>query len=116
MSNEISKRILEDMLDYSVALVKYVEKQRLPRSIVDQVTRSSTSIGANYAEAQDASSKKDFASKIYIAKKESAETSYWLKFIEKYLGTSKEISVFIDKAQKFTMTLQKILVSLREKS
>lgn len=116
MSNEISKQILEEMLDHSVAAIKFIEDKKLSKSIVDQVTRSVTSVGANYSEAQDASSKRDFLNKIYIAKKESAETLYWLKLVERLLGASAEITQLQDKTQRFTMILQKILNSSREKS
>lgn len=115
MSNEISRKIEDEMLEHEVAVIRFAELQQLPRSVLDQLVRSVTSIGANYAEAQDASSKKDFINKIYIAKKEANETKHWLKFVEKYAGTSTELDNFIDKTQKFLMTLQKILNSTRNK-
>ncbi len=60
--------------------------KRLPRSLVmdplvSQVVRSSTSIGANYAEADEAVSKKDFRDKIGTCKKEARETKHWLRMI-----------------------------------
>ena len=116
MSNEISKKISEDMVDHSIAVIRYIESQRLPKSVVDQLTRAVTSVGANYTEAQDSASKKDFANKIFIAKKESAETSYWLRFVEKYCGITDELQKLHDDTQKFTMILQKILTSLRSPS
>jgi four helix bundle protein len=56
----------------------------LPRTVcniedVKQVVRSSGSIGANYIEANEASSKKDFQMRIRISRKESKETGYWLR-------------------------------------
>ncbi|HET8709179.1 MAG TPA: four helix bundle protein [Candidatus Saccharimonadales bacterium] len=116
MSNEISKQILEEMLDHGVLVIKFVENKPLHKSIVNQIIRSATSVGANYSEAQDASSKKDFLNKIYIAKKESAETTYWLKLIARLLGESSELSALQDRTQRFTMILQKILNSSRAKS
>lgn len=116
MSNEISKKIEDEMLDYEVAIVKFAETQQLPTRIIEQITAAVTAIGANYAEAQDASSKKDFINKIYIAKKEANETKHWLKFIAKYRGESDEIFEYIDKTQRFLMILQKILNSTRSKS
>ena len=41
--------------------------------------RSSTSIGANYCEANGASSRRDFAHRTYICKQEANETKYWLR-------------------------------------
>ena len=48
------------------------------RSLVVQLIRSSTSIGANMMEASEAQSSKDFSSKLCIALKEAKETAYWL--------------------------------------
>jgi len=49
--------------------------------LVTQCVRSGTSIGANYCEANDAESKKDFRHKIGICRKESKETKHWLRMI-----------------------------------
>jgi len=46
-----------------------------------QLVRAGTSIGANYCEADEAESKKDFVHKIGLCKKESRETKYWLRMI-----------------------------------
>lgn len=51
--------------------------------LVDQFVRASTSIGANYAEANEGVSKKDFRNKIGLCKKEANETKYWLRMIAK---------------------------------
>ena len=49
--------------------------------LISQFTAAGTSIGANYCEADDAESKKDFRHKIGICKKEARETKYWLRLI-----------------------------------
>ena len=49
--------------------------------LVNQIIRSSTSIGANLNEANYASSKADFINKFHIALKECAETEYWLDML-----------------------------------
>jgi four helix bundle protein len=46
-----------------------------------QLVRSATSIGANYMEANQASSRKDFRNKIKISQKEANETKHWLRMI-----------------------------------
>src|SRR3954468_21119529 len=51
--------------------------------LIRQLVRSGTSIGANYCEADDAESKKDFRHKIGISRKEARETKYWLRMIAK---------------------------------
>ena len=60
--------------------------KKLPRTIsnieyVKQVIRSSGSTGANYIEANEAFSKKDFSMRIKICRKESKESIYWLGLI-----------------------------------
>ena len=59
----------------------------LPRSIASiedckQLVRSSGSVGANYLEANESLSKKDFVMRIRIARKESKESRYWLHLLE----------------------------------
>ena len=59
----------------------------LPRTIcntedVKQVVRSSGSVGANYIEANEALSKKDFRMRIRISRKESKETRFWLRLLD----------------------------------
>ena len=50
-------------------------------SLINQLLRSATSIGANIHEAQYAQSKNDFISKLEIAQKECHETQYWLELL-----------------------------------
>ena len=49
--------------------------------IKNQLTKSGTSVGANYREANRSRSKKDFRNKIKICESESSETVYWLEII-----------------------------------
>ena len=49
--------------------------------LVNQITRSATSIGANIHEANYASSKADFVNKFHIALKECVETEYWIEML-----------------------------------
>lgn len=60
--------------------------KRLPNGpvnspLISQLVRSGTSIGANYAEADDAQSKKEFLQKIGYCRKEARETKHWLRMI-----------------------------------
>ena len=60
--------------------------RRIPRNVVTnpligQLIRAGTSVGANYCEADDAVSKKDFRHRISICKKEARESKYWLRMI-----------------------------------
>jgi four helix bundle protein len=49
--------------------------------LIHQLVRSSTSIGANYVEADEAGSKKEFTYRISVCRRESRETQYWLRMI-----------------------------------
>ncbi len=64
-----------------VLLYRYLCEQKKEYVLSKQILRSGTSIGANIAEAQYASSRKDFLNKLYIALKETAETLYWLELL-----------------------------------
>lgn len=60
--------------------------KRVPNSpvnlpLISQLVRAATSIGANYCEADDGVSKKDFRNKIGICRKEARETKHWLRMI-----------------------------------
>ena len=60
----------ESVIDF----VKTLPQDRVNNELISQIIRSSTSIGANYMEADGAESRKDFRHKIAICKKESKET------------------------------------------
>jgi four helix bundle protein len=64
-----------------IAFVRQVKLSPVTEPLVRQLVRSGTSIGANYCEADDAESKKDFRHKIGICRKEARETKYWLRMI-----------------------------------
>ncbi|MEN9560844.1 MAG: hypothetical protein RIQ56_117 [Candidatus Parcubacteria bacterium] len=55
-----------------------------------QLLRSSGSIGANYIEAREASSKKEFLFRIKICRKESKETAYWLRLLQNRISQKHE--------------------------
>ena len=61
----------------AIIFCKSVKQDNVSKLIINQLVRSSTSVGANYCEANNASSKKDFRNKIFICKKEAQETKYW---------------------------------------
>jgi four helix bundle protein len=78
-----------DLEDRTFAFAAKVRRfvKSLPRTIcniegVKQVVRSSGSVGANYIEANEALSKKDFLMRIRICRKESKESRYWLRLLD----------------------------------
>ena len=70
-------------MDFSVEILKLCDSIKGHYSLVNQLERSATSIGANIHEANYAQSKADFVSKLQIALKECYETEYWLELLVK---------------------------------
>lgn len=95
-----------------IDLCKKAPKNIVTNPIVDQLVRSGLSIGANYCEANGASSKKDFKNKIFICKKESKETKYWLRMLSRSVSTlTVECRILWKEAQELTMIFSKIAVN-----
>lgn len=69
----------ERMIEYCLTL----PSNAVCKALVSQLVRAATSIGANYCEADDAESKRDFRHKIGLCRKEARETKYWLRMIAK---------------------------------
>ena len=67
--------------DFAVKVIKMCDKIKGHYSLVNQLERSSTSIGANIHEANYAHSKADFVAKFQIALKEASDTGYWLELL-----------------------------------
>ena len=64
-----------------INFAKVIPANSVTQRIIPQLVASGTSIGANYCEADDAESGKDFKHKIGICKKEARETKYWLRMV-----------------------------------
>ena len=72
-------KLVDLSLSFSVDVLNCLESVKGHSSLVNQLERSTTSIGANIHEANYAHSKADFISKLEIALKECFETEYWLE-------------------------------------
>ncbi len=97
-----------------IRFCKTIKIDAINKPLINQLIRSSTSIGANYMEANSASSRKDFANKIFISKKEAQETKHWLRMLMVTLPERKEdILKLWKESQELTMIFQKITNSLR---
>ena len=113
---EANRQLEERSLVFAVAVLRFVAT--FPRTdagsvVTRQLTKSGTSIGANYREANDALSKKDFGHRIKIARKEAKEAGYWLQLLEEAQpGLDGEIFELRGEAGQ----LRKILSSIAEKS
>ena len=110
MENNLQKRLFQ----FSVNIIK--EVRNFPNSkeyqvISYQILKSSTSVGANYEEAQAAVSKADFSNKVGISLKEIRESNYWIRIIIEILEVnSKWINLEAESKE-----LMKILGSIYSK-
>lgn len=105
---ERTARFGEGVID----LCKDIKQDAITKPILSQLIRSATSIGANYMEANAASSKKDFRNKIYICKKEAQETKHWLRMLAKCIPQKKEeLRKLWREAQELTLIFGKIVSS-----
>lgn len=110
---------LYDLEDRCLKFAKRVNDYviRLPKTISNiengkQLVRSGGSIGANYIEANESLSKKDFIMRAKISKKETKESRYWLHLTEPILDQSVEKTSLIQE----TSELMKIFGAILEKS
>ncbi len=105
------------LLAFSVEVIKFLRK--LPnveeyRIIKYQLIKSSSSSGANYEEAQGASSRKDFKNKIFISLKEMRESNYWMKIIER-VNKDRKLIDEIKNIKTESEELKKILGAIASK-
>lgn len=117
---EIPKNKIYDLEERTLKFGKNITElcRNLPKNgvnyeLVSQVVRSGTSIGANYIEANESLSKKDFVHRIKISRKEAKETIYWLEII---LSGNSELENKINPLLKESIELKKILSAILEKS
>lgn len=109
---ERTTQFSKNIIDFT----KKLHQNSITRSLISQLIRSGTSIGANYCEADEASSKKDFINKIFIAKKETKETKYWLRIIAHTLPNHREEARTLWKeAQELNLILAAIIRSSQKK-
>ena len=100
-----------------IQFCRKVKRDPLVIPLLTQLIRSATSIGANYMEANGASSPKDFANKIYICKKEAQESKHWLRMLSNYYPESKdELRKYWKEAQEFVLIFHKIVSTLKSKN
>ncbi len=118
MNNSEKSRQLEQRTfkfgENALKLCRKLKSDNISAPIINQLVRSATSIGANYLEANNASSKRDFINKIFICKKESGETKYWLKMLLScYPSEEEPINHLYDECRQLNLIFQKIVTTIR---
>lgn len=111
-NREFKEQFKKRLYGFIIDLVKVVEKlpknDELCRVAKNQIIRSVTSIGANYVEAQAASSRKDFTNFIYHSLKSANESKFWLALLR---DTDKGNKDEIDELLKELIEISNILAS-----
>jgi four helix bundle protein len=104
----------ENVIDFC----KTVKETAISKPLISQLVRAGTSVGANYCEANGASSQKDFRNKIFICKKEIQETKYWLRLIKKvtFESSIQMLSTLSQECYELVLIFQKITSTLNQKS
>ena len=83
-NKEFSKELEKRTRKFAVGIIKLsIALPNTPEGKVirNQITKSGTSIGANYREANRARSRADFKNKVKICESEASETQYWMEVI-----------------------------------
>ena len=119
--NEIRNSKRYDLEDRSLKFAKNIRLfvRRLKKSMANiedgkQLIRSSGFVGANYIEANESLSKKDFIMRIKICRKESKESRYWLSLID--ISGDKELESDCNRYMNESTELMKIFSSIMRKS
>ena len=110
-----------DLEERTFAFAKRVRTftKKLPRAIdidedIRQLVKASGSVGANYIEANEALSKKDFVMRIKICRKEAKESRYWIRLID--TGSRPELEVEQKELEEEAKELMNIFGSILRKS
>ena len=107
---------LEDRtLNFAKSIRDFIKS--VPKSLTNieyskQLIRSSASVGANYIEANESTSKKDLRMRIGISRKEAKESKYWLELLEP-ADIDKTRSVLLNEALELTKILSSIQRKIR---
>jgi len=102
----------EDIIDF----VRSIKCDAVNSRIITQIVGSGGSIGANYCEATEGESKKDFIHKIGICKKEIKETRYWIRLLARANTDKKdELRKLWKEAHELLLIFSKIIKSSRIK-
>ena len=102
-NKEFAKQLEKRTIEFAIEIIQLsAELPSSPEGMVlrNQLSKSGTSIGANYREANRSRSKKDFKNKIKISLAEASETDYWLEIIEKLNWVKKEGMINLRKEAK----------------
>jgi four helix bundle protein len=117
-NKDFSKQFEKRTREFAVQVIKLsisLPNTEEGRVIKNQISKSGTSVGANYRESNRARSKKDFANKIRISESEASETIYWLEIINDLKwGNKIEFDLVYKEASEILAILTTISRSLKD--
>lgn len=122
LNNNVQKKydLEERTAEFAEAVIELVKKIMITpinKRIIEQMVGSSGSIGANYCEANESESRKDFIHKMGISKKEIKESKHWLRLLAKAEPERRtEIVTLWKEAQELLLIFSKIISSSRNNS
>ena len=85
-------KLAAESTEFAIQILQLTDNIKGHYSLVNQLERSGTSIGANIREAKYAHSRPDFIAKLQISLKECYETEYWIEIAQKAGLLSEDIS------------------------
>ena len=115
----MNKDLCERLFEFAVHVIKFLRKvENSPEvSVIKyQLTKSSTSSGANYEEAQAGSSRADFRNKINISLREMRESNYWLRIMKEIkIGEVVKREFLINESDELKKILGSIASKIKDK-
>lgn len=112
MDSSAQQYNLEDRcIVFAKATARFIgqcQKSIINNEYAKQLVRSSSSVGANYMEARESMSKKDFIHRIKVSKKEARESRYWLQLIQADQSLSSERNRLITESTELLKILSTI--------
>ena len=113
----MAERLIEKKsFEFSLSIIAlYREMQAEHEYVISrQLLRSATSIGANVVEAGAGQSRRDFLAKMSIARKEAAETKYWLRLLQSSDLTKLDVTSYLDASDELLRMLTAIVKTTQE--
>lgn len=106
--------------DFSLSVIRISEQlrgQRINWSLLDQIIRSATSIGANVVEGGNSSTKKEFINYFQIALKSASETLYWLALLKELnIQNSKELDSMLQECTEIKKIIITVILNTKSNS
>ena len=98
-----------------INFAKKIPVSLITKRLIPQLVGAGTSVGANYCEADNAETRKDFRHKIGICKKESEEVKHWLKMITIAVPTlENDAKLILNEARELNLIFNKSVITSKD--